>query len=302
MSDSSARSRAVLAEAARRLAAAGIDTPRLDARVLWEHAFLPLDGGGGECGEPDGVSTRPQSASPFDPPISGEGVDPVVRFESYVARRCTREPLAYITGHKEFWSLDFVVGPGVLVPRPESETIIEQALALLPDRSAPLNVLDLGTGSGCLLVAFLKEFPNARGLGIDSSEEARRYAAANIARHGLDARAELRAGNWADGIGGRWDVILANPPYVEPEEMLQLSPEVRYEPTDALGGGTDGLDSVRAVASAMSRLLAGIGLTEIGAGQAAAAGVVMAEAGLVLVRTVADLAGIPRVLVTRPAG
>jgi release factor glutamine methyltransferase len=261
-------SRALLSEAATRLAAAGIDTPRLDARVLWERAH--------------------SLSSPS-------------QFEEYIVRRCAREPLAYITGHKEFWSLDFEVGPGVLVPRPETETIIEQALALLPDRAAPLKVLDLGTGSGCLLVAFLNEFPKARGLGIDSSEKARRYATANMARHGLSARAEIRAGNWAEDCHSEWDVILSNPPYIPLKDISALEPEVQYEPQGALDGGADGLDSIRRVGAAMARLLTGIGLMEIGAGQAAAAGQAMTEAGLVLVRTAPDLAGIPRVVVTRPA-
>jgi release factor glutamine methyltransferase len=259
-------SRALLSEAARRLAAAGVDNPRLDARLLWEHA-----------------ENQPA-------------------FESFVTRRCGREPLAYITGHKEFWSLDFEVGPGVLVPRPETETIIEQAIALLPDRSAPLRLLDLGTGSGCLLVAFLKEFPNSRGLGVDASEKARAYATANVNHHRLTDRAEIRPGNWGEEIEGGWDVILSNPPYIRTADIAGLAPEVRFEPTEALDGGLDGLGSIRLLAAAMARLLGGVGLTEIGAGQAAEAAIAMGDAGLVVVRTAADLAGIPRVLVTRPPG
>lgn len=263
-------SRALVAEAVRRLAAAGVDSPRLDARVLWEQA-----------------SALAPSA-------------PAWLFESLVARRCSREPLAYITGHKEFWSLDFEVGPGVLVPRPETETIVEQVLALYPDKTAPLRVLDLGTGSGCLLVALLKEFPNSRGLGIDSSEKARRYATANIARHGLADRAEIRSGNWAGEIDETWDVIVSNPPYIRSADIAALAPEVHFEPVEALDGGTDGLDAIRALAAVLRRLLTGFGLTEIGAGQDADASKVMTEAGLVVVRTAPDLAGIGRVLVTRP--
>jgi release factor glutamine methyltransferase len=259
-------SRARLNDAARRLAAAGVDNPRLDARVLWAHA-----------------ENQPT-------------------FEAFVARRCGREPLAYITGRKEFWSLDFEVGPGVLVPRPETETIIEQAVALLPDRSAPLKVLDLGTGSGCLLVAFLKEFPNSRGLGVDTSEKARAYAAANVNRHGLADRAEIRPGNWGEDVEGRWDIILSNPPYIRSADIHGLAPEVRFEPTEALDGGPDGLGSIRLLAAAMACLLSGVGLTEIGEGQAAEAATAASDAGLVVVRTAADLAGIPRVLVTRPRG
>lgn len=256
------------ADAVRRLAAAGVESARLDARLLWDHAQR----------------------------------NPAV-FEEFVARRCAREPLAYITGHKEFWSLEFDVGPGVLVPRPETETIIEQAMEFLPDQSAPLRVLDLGTGSGCLLAAFLKEFPNARGLGIDCSEEARRIAARNMDRLDLTGRAEIRAGNWGENIDAPWDVILSNPPYIKTGDLSGLAPEVaQYEPLAALDGGPDGLESIRPLAAAIRRLGAGWAFVEIGAGQAAEAAAVMAQNGQVIVRTAPDLAGIPRVLVTRPAG
>jgi len=269
-------SREFVAEAARRLATAGIDNPRLDARLLFEHA---------------------QKASLADAGGRGNAA-----FASLVARRIAREPLAYITGRKEFWSLDFEVGPGVLVPRPETETIVEQAIELLPDRSAPLQVLDLGTGTACLLVAFLKEFPNARGLGIDESEQACRYAAANVARHGLGGRAEIRSGNWGEGASGSWDVILSNPPYIKSGDIAGLAPEVQFEPRQALDGGPDGLDAIRQVAKVLQRLLGGIGLVEIGAGQEVAASRIMVEAGLPVGGTARDLAGIPRVIVARPGG
>ena len=294
-------SRAFLGDAARRLANAGVDNPRLDARVLWEHAqSLSFAPAGGE-GRGEGVANSEPRSPPHPSPLPQWGRGNAV-FEDLIARRCCREPLAYITGRKEFWSLDFEVGPGVLVPRPETETIIEQAIALLPDRSAPLQVLDLGTGSGCLLVAFLKEFPNSRGLGIDTSEKARAYAVANVNRHGLADRAEIRPGNWGEDIEGRWDVILSNPPYIRSADVHGLAPEVHFEPTEALDGGPDGLESIRLLAAAMARLLGGIGLTEIGAGQADAAATAASDAGLVVMRMVADLAGIPRVLVTRPPG
>lgn len=255
-------------EAVQRLTAAGVDSPRLDARLLWDHAQR----------------------------------NPAV-FRELVARRCAREPLAYITGHKEFWSLEFDVGPGILVPRPETETIIEQALEFLPDASAHLRVLDLGTGSGCLLASFLKEFPNATGLGIDCSEQALRTAAGNIRHHGLTDRAEIRAGNWAENIEGPWDVILSNPPYIKSEDLSGLAPEViRYEPIGALDGGPDGLNAIRPLAGAIRRLGAKWAFVEIGAGQAADATAVIVENGSVVVRTAPDLAGIPRVLVIRPAG
>ncbi len=253
------------ADAIRRLTAAGVDNPRLDARVLWNHA----------------------QRSP-------------ALFEQLLARRCAREPLAYITGHKEFWSLEFRVGPGVLVPRPETETIIEQVMAYFRNPSAKLRVLDFGTGSGCLLIAFLKEFPNAEGLGIDCSEEALRTASANLAEHGLTDRAEIRAGNWDENTDGRWDVILSNPPYIRTDDLAGLEPEVaQHEPRGALDGGLDGLTALRQLAAAMARRLAGYGFVEIGAGQAEEASAVMAENGLKVAHVAPDLAGTPRVLVTR---
>ncbi len=250
--------------AVRRLAAAGIDNPRLDARVLWAH------GGGDEA-----------------------------LFESFVARRAAREPLAYITGHKEFWSLDFEVGPGVLIPRPETETVIEAALSAFPDRVAPLNVLDLGTGTGCLLIAFLNEFVNAHGLGIEKSEEARAFALNNVVRHGLVGRCEVHRGDWADMVGGAYEVILSNPPYIRTSDIPGLQPEVTcYEPVLALDGGLDGLSAYRALAPEIARLLCpgGLAFVEVGAGQSDEVAAVLAQAGLEAAEVTADLAGIRRVL------
>jgi release factor glutamine methyltransferase len=275
---------APLADAVRRLAAAGIDNPRLDARLLWEHAHKA-------------------SLSPTGGEGRGEGAS--VLFESFLSRRIAHEPLASITGRKEFWSLEFEVGPGVLVPRPETETIVEEAIALLPDRSAPLRLLDFGTGSGCLLAALLKEFPNSRGLGIDCSEEARGYAQRNLTRLGLAGRGEIKPGDWGEGIKGPFDLIVSNPPYIRSADIEGLAPEVaRYEPRLALDGGPDGLGALRKMAPQLARLIApgGIALVEIGAGQGAEAASVMTQAGLAVVRTAPDLAGIPRVLVIKPGG
>lgn len=253
-------------DAIRRLTAAGVDNPRLDARLLWDHAQ------------------------------HNAGM-----FEGYVRRRIAREPVAYITGHREFWSLDFEVGPGVLVPRPDSETIIEQVLGRFPASAAPLKVLDLGTGSGCLLIALLKEFPSARGLGVDSSEISRAIASRNLAHHGLAARAEIAAGNWMDDLAGGWDVVVSNPPYIPTADIAGLAPEVRdYEPWAALDGGADGLDAVRALAAAFRRFLTGMAFVEIGVGQAESAQSLMAAEGLSVLDVALDLAGIPRVLVLAP--
>ena len=259
----------LLRDAARRLAAAGVGNARLDARVLLEHA-------------------------------NGDAA----RFESFISRRVAREPLAYITGCKEFWSLDFEVGPGVLIPRPETETIIEQALAFFPNRAVPLKALDLGTGTACLLVALLKEFPNAGGLGIEASEEARAYALRNVARHGLAGRCEIRGGDWGEAVAGRYDVVLSNPPYIKTRDLAVLEPEMAYEPVLALDGGPDGLSAYRALAPALARLLSPSGrvFLEIGVGQSAEVGAVLAQHGLDANKVAPDLAGIPRVLVAGRKG
>ncbi|HEX4862310.1 MAG TPA: peptide chain release factor N(5)-glutamine methyltransferase [Rhizomicrobium sp.] len=247
-------------DAIERLRAAGVDNPRLDARVLREAA-------------------------------SGDA-----EFESFIARRVAREPVAYITGHKEFWSLDFAVGPGALVPRPETETLIEQVLAHFPDRAAPLDVLDLGTGTGCLLVAALHEYRNASGVGVDSSTEALAWARRNVEKHGLQGRCALTLGDFADVVGA-YDVILSNPPYISSSEISELEPDVRlHEPRAALDGGPDGLDAYRALGQVLRRLLKPGGLTflEIGAGQDdAAAGLLDLE----ILGIAPDLAGIPRAVI-----
>lgn len=253
-------------DAIKRLSDAGVGNPRLDARLLWD-------------------------ASQRNPGI----------FESFVKRRIAREPVAYIIGYKEFWSLEFEVAPGVLIPRPDTETVVSEVL----DRygsSAPLKILDLGTGSGCLLVTLLKEYPNATGLGIDESEQALAIAGRNIARHGLEGRANLRHGNWLDGLDENWDVIVSNPPYIPTADIAGLDPDVRdYEPFGALDGGPDGLDAVRALAAGLKKTRFTAAFFEIGIGQAESAKLLMAAEGLQVHHIAADLAGIPRVLVTGPA-
>jgi release factor glutamine methyltransferase len=253
-------------DAIRRLTEAGVDSPRLDVRLLW-------------------------NAAQRNPGI----------FESYVKRRIRHEPVAYIVGYKEFWSLEFSVEPGVLIPRPATETVIEQVFDAYPDIGAPLKILDLGTGSGCLLTALLKEYPNARGVGIDESDKALMVAARNIASHGLQSRAELKHGNWMENLEGGWDVIVSNPPYIPTGDIAGLDPDVReYEPTGALDGGPDGLDSIRALAAGFRQHLTGTAFVEIGAGQAESVQALMAAAGLSVHHIAPDLAGIPRVVVTGP--
>ncbi|HUO89601.1 MAG TPA: peptide chain release factor N(5)-glutamine methyltransferase [Rhizomicrobium sp.] len=269
-----------VAAAAKRLADAGVSSPRLDARLLWEHAKRI---------EMSALVARGRTEAIFG---------------KLVARRANREPLAYITGHKEFWSLDFAVGPGVLIPRPETETLIEQMLRLVPDRGAPLAVLDLGTGSGCLLVAALRELPLAHGIGIDASAEALAWAERNIAAHKLEGRASLIETAWIEEAAPGFDIVLCNPPYVPTADIRGLEPEVeRYEPRAALDGGRDGLDAYRALAPRIARLVrpGGHAFLEIGLGQDAAVADLFRQARLEVAQIAPDLAGIPRCIVVRRA-
>ena len=276
-------------EAARRLAAAGITSARLDARLLWEFAQNPnppLEGS-----DSDSVSDAERS----DAVGSNEILH---RFESLIRRRQSREPIAYITGHKEFWSLDFQVGPGVLVPRPDTETLIEEALRLVPDRNAPLRIADLGTGSGAILIAVLKEFPNARGTGFESSPEAFRFASHNARVH-MRERAEMHQADW-NSAQGPFDLIFCNPPYIPTADIESLDPDVsHFEPRAALDGGPDGLSAYRALAGLLPRLLVqdGHALLEIGLGQAQAMGTLFQT--LEIPRLAPDLSGIPRCVILR---
>jgi release factor glutamine methyltransferase len=225
-------------------------------------------------------------------------------FEELVARRAAHEPVAYITGEAPFWGLTLRVSPAVLIPRADSETLIEAARSAFSARP-PARVLDLGTGSGCLLLAALHEFPAASGLGIDRSREALDVARANAAALGLEARAELRAGDWTapgwDAAPGTFDLILANPPYVESDAALEA--QVReYEPAGALFAGADGLDDYRVLIPQLPGLLAddGLALVEIGHQQGDAVTALARAAGLeaALHR---DLGGRPRALGLRKA-
>ncbi|HEY0300919.1 MAG TPA: peptide chain release factor N(5)-glutamine methyltransferase [Rhizomicrobium sp.] len=277
-----------LEEAVTRLREAGVDNPRLDARLLWEFA------------EQNAQTAPPPHPDPL-PQSWGRG-NVIEFFATLIARRIAREPLAYITGRKEFWSLDFAVGPGVLIPRPDTETVIETALRHYPDKTAPLSILDLGTGSGCLLIAALHEFPNAHGVGIDSSPEALVWARRNVAAHKLEDRATLIETGWLEEASPGFDIVLANPPYIPSGDLAALQPEVaRYEPRAALDGGPDGLDAYRALAPRIARLLssAGHAFLEIGQGQGDAVATLLAAAGLQVPAVNPDLAGIPRMAVAK---
>jgi release factor glutamine methyltransferase len=226
------------------------------------------------------------------------------RLRELTARRVLREPMAYILGEREFWGLPFKVSPAVLVPRPDSETLIEAALALMPDRQRPWRILDLGLGSGCLLLTLLHEYPAASGVGMELSEEALAVAQANAETLGVDARARLVTGDWRQPdwhqrLGGPFDLLVSNPPYIEAGEIDRLMPEVaRFEPRLALDGGPDGLGAYHAIASAAPALTVPGGriLVEIGEGQAPEISKIFASEGLTMERPWKDLAGIDRVV------
>jgi release factor glutamine methyltransferase len=281
----SAAPRRLVADLAEALAAAGIENARSEAWLLLSAAT--------------GRSRAELVAGVLD------GLSPAEeeRLAALAARRLTREPIAYILGEREFWSLPFQVSPAVLVPRPESETVVEAALAGIANRGAPLRILDLGTGSGCLLLALLSELPRARGLGIDCSAAALAVARGNAERLGLGDRAELREGDWGRGLTERFDLIVSNPPYVARVDAPGLPPEVRgFEPEGALFAGEDGLAAYQALAPDCARLLAsdGVACMEIGQGQGGPVAEILSGHGLRLVASRRDLAGTLRCLVVRP--
>lgn len=228
------------------------------------------------------------------------------RIESFAQRRIAGEPLARILGFKEFWGLPLLLCPATLVPRPDTETVVELALEIWRDDGAPdaqPRVADLGTGSGAILLALLSELPEATGIGTDTSAAALRTASRNAARLGLASRAAFVACNYAAALSAMFDLVVSNPPYIRSAEIASLSTEVRdYDPHDALDGGTDGLDAYRALVPQAAGLLApGATLVvEAGIGQSGHIEGLMTAAGLVLERPArADLAGIPRAIAGR---
>jgi release factor glutamine methyltransferase len=264
---------AALAAAARRLAPHSA-TARLDAELLMAHALE--------------VSREDLLLRHLDAPVPAA-------FAPLLARREAGEPVAYIAGRRDFWTIELCVGPGVLIPRPDSETLIEAAVDHFRGR-APARILDLGTGPGTLLLAALAQWPKARGVGVDASKKALLFAHENAARLGFAARAELRSGDWTEGLEGRFDLILCNPPYVEAGAAL-MRDVAEWEPHEALFAGDDGLAAYRRLAPAVPPLLApgGLACFEIGAGQAGAVAALFEAAGLaVSPRT--DLAGHVRCL------
>lgn len=273
--------RTLFSAARARLAEAGIEGPDLDARVLLKHALsigdvaLIADGDAAVCAAD------------------------AARLEDLIGRRLAGEPVARIIGSREFWGMEFALSPETLVPRPDTEILVESVLAALaPDRTKPLRILDFGTGTGCILIALLHELPDARGLGVDISEQAAKTACGNAARLGVSARAQFVCGDWGAAIEGRFDVVISNPPYLRNDEIAGLAREVRaHDPVQALASGQEGLEAYRRVVADARRLLAPGGLVglELGAGQEAAVAAIAEEAGFVAAGPARrDLGGIGR--------
>jgi release factor glutamine methyltransferase len=263
------------------LKAAGLESPAFEARALISGV---LD-----------LSREEMLAHPERPIAPAEEA----RLGDALTRRAAGEPLARITGLREFWSLPIRLGPDTLVPRPETETVVEAVLDHVADRNRDYSILDLGTGSGCILMALLAELPNARGFGVDRAEGCLEVAAENARRLEFSDRACFAAGDWGRGLAGGFDVIVANPPYIARGERAALPVEVRdFDPDLALFAGPDGLDAYRALAPDCARLLApdGIGVVEIGAGQAEAIARIFKDSRLLVGLPRRDLAGRARAL------
>jgi len=275
---------AALADGRRRLREAGIETALLDAELLL--------GAAARMTRETLLLAGPEPVPP----------DALAAYAKMIGRRVGREPLARILGEREFRSLSFRLNAETLVPRPDSETLVEAALGRLAPVEHPWRLLDLGAGSGCLLLALLHALPAATGVGTDISAEALTAARANAARLGLEPRAEFRQADWTDGLEENgFDMVLSNPPYIPSADIDSLMPEVaRFEPRRALDGGLDGLDAYRRIAAKTDRMLRPGGrlLLEVGEGQSGAVGTILESAGYRVEETRPDLAGIDRVIVT----
>ena len=273
-----------LAELRRNLNEAGFETAALDARLLLLTALrIPATT----------LVTHP------DTPLTAEESETLA---SFTRRRLNHEPVARIVGIREFWGLPFRLSPETLVPRPDTETVVETAHDLLPDRQAPLRIVDFGTGSGCILVALLHELPRATGLGIDLSPGALATARTNADENGVGGRCHFALSRWADAVSGPFDLIVSNPPYIASGMIPTLDEEVReHDPRLALDGGPDGLEPYRILLSEAGRLLAPGGLlaVEIGYDQAEELRSLAGSHGLEILRIAHDLSGNPRCVAMR---
>lgn len=271
-----------LRDAVRTLQAAHIESASIDARLLLEHAL--------------GLS-REQLLLRLDDLLTPAQMH---KYDALVARRVNRQPMAQIIGSRDFFGLTFKVTPSVLDPRPDSETLVETVLKRTRDNNAPLNILDLGTGTGCLLLTLLYEFKHARGIGVDVSNEALEVAKENALRLGLNDRASFIQSHWCMQVEGTFDIILSNPPYIPTQDIFDLQPEVAdHEPKLALDGGADGLSCYRAIIASLKPHLAsnGMAVVEFGLGQQFAIETLVKENHLKIASVVPDLQGIARCIV-----
>jgi release factor glutamine methyltransferase len=274
----------MLDTAAAALATAGFDEVRRRARRLLAAAL--------------GVS----AAEIFAHPETALSVMEEALVSQMLGRMIAREPLSRIIGRREFWGLEFVLSADTLDPRPDSESVVEAVLARLPDRTRAYWFLDLGTGTGCLLLALLSEFPRAIGVGVDVAAGAAATARLNAELLGFGDRAHFAVGDWAGSIAGGFDAVVANPPYIPTGAIPELPREVRdYDPKRALDGGADGLISYRAIAADLPRLLrpGGLFAAEIGLGQAGAVASILAQSGLAIDGLAADPGGVIRCVIAR---
>ncbi|MFT8418035.1 MAG: peptide chain release factor N(5)-glutamine methyltransferase [Acetobacter sp.] len=274
----------LLAHGAALLREAGVENPRREARLLLQNA----------------LGLTPEAMLALSP-RECVAAEP---FGAWVARRVQHEPFAYITGTKGFWSLELAVSPASLVPRGDTETLISTLMEHCPDQNAALSFLDLGTGSGCILLAALAEYRFAWGVGVDINPAAAALAHANAQRCNMATRGLMMAGQWAEALNPqtRFDVVFSNPPYIPTTDLDGLMEEVRaHEPVRALDGGHDGLDAYRYLCAHLPVLLKrdGLGIFEMGIGQEQALRAIAMQNGLEVVQVVPDLAGIARCVVLR---
>lgn len=270
---------AAIASGAQILAEHGIPDPRREARKLWEASF-------------------PRRYVDYEAAMAG-GRE--VLFFELIQRRAAREPMSHLLGYRDFWEHRFEVSGDVLDPRPDTETLVDAVLGRV-DHNAPLKLLDMGTGSGAILLALLAELPLATGLGTDISTGALDAAARNAAANGLQDRAEFRLSSWADGLDDRFDVIVSNPPYIPSGDIATLAPEVReHDPLRALDGGADGLDCYRQITADLAKIAAPGALValEIGIGQADDVCALLAAQNVQGIEVLQDFGGIDRVIVAR---
>ncbi|WP_442756504.1 peptide chain release factor N(5)-glutamine methyltransferase [Methylocystis sp. JAN1] len=277
-----------IAEVAAYLVASGVapDEAQEDSRALLRAAA--------------GLTRLQLAMSPQAPLAEAEAE----RLSRYAARRAAREPVSRILGERGFWTLDLVIAPNVLDPRSDTETLVETTLALVEKRDAPLEILDLGCGSGAIICALLSELPRARGVAVDLSADACAATAENLARCGFATRARVVRGRWGESLSGPYDVIVSNPPYIRAGDIPALDPEVRlYDPALALDGGPDGLDCYRDLVADLPRLSKPDGLVafEVGCDQAVSVAALFGDKGFGVARVGRDAGGHERVVAARPA-